>query len=75
MISAENVSTCFCRSEKVNSKMPAEIADAISMQQFRTSAFSNISVADVLAARKDLALINKVNNLEFSFKFLRSCSY
>jgi hypothetical protein len=40
--------------------MPAPIAEAISMQQFRTSAFSNISVADILAARKDLALIDKV---------------
>ncbi len=43
--------------------MPAPIAEAISMQQFRTSAFSNISVADILAARKDLALIDKVGEI------------
>ena len=49
------------RSDKVNSNMPSTIAEAISMQQFKTSAFSNISVADMLAARQDLALIDKVH--------------
>ncbi len=50
--------------------MPAAIAEAISMQQFRTSAFSNISVADILAARKDLALIDKVKYLYESLLLL-----
>ena len=40
--------------------MPNLIANAISMQQFKNSAFSNISVADMLTARQDLALIDKV---------------
>ena len=48
------------RSDKINSNMPNLIANAISMQQFKNSAFSNISVADMLAARQDLALIDKV---------------
>ena len=46
--------------------MPESVANAIAMQQFKSSAFSNISVADMLAARQDLALIDKVRPFRIS---------
>ena len=54
------------RSDKINSNMPESVANAIAMQQFKSSAFSNISVADMLAARQDLALIDKVRPFRIS---------
>lgn len=59
------------RSEKVSAKMPPSIAEAISMQQFKTSVFSNISVADMMAARHDLATINKVCQASSDHNFFR----
>ena len=54
------ISAYNSRSEKVSSYIPSSIAEAISMQHYKTASFSNISVADLLAARHDLAIIEKV---------------
>ena len=49
----------FAWSEKAKN-MPTQVAESLSMSNF--SKFSNISVADVLAARKDLLRINKISS-------------
>lgn len=40
--------------------MPCHVADAISTTNFSHSKFSNINVADALAARQDLLLLSKI---------------
>jgi len=42
--------------------MPKHIAEAISMNRFNQSKFSHITVADALAARKDLLKLKKVSS-------------
>ena len=42
--------------------MPKHIAEAISMDRFNQSKFSNITLADALAARKDLLKLKKISS-------------
>ena len=50
----------FAWSDKLGQSMPNPVAESLSTSSFNK--FSNIAVADVLAARKDLLLISKISS-------------